>query len=490
MNTLINEREGALELIARGINAGAWDWNFTNGSCWWSPRYCKLLGYQPNEMNCDYQSFVSKRIHPDDKQSFEEAINHHIATDLPLRTELRLLTKDGSYRWFELSGAGSKSEDGVLRRMSGVIMDRHEDILLRQRLALSEYLLQETGRIGKIAGWQFKVGTNEAYMTPIGYEIYGFEEHKLPPVEERQKLIDPEHLGEMQRRLSESIEKGIPYEMEHRLILPDGTRKWVYAKGEPVYSPIGKVEYMRGITRDITEQKRKEEELMAAAALVKQQNNKLLTFARVISHDLTSHSANLMRVTEIFEDADSREEELEMAELIRKISGSLVDTIKNLAQLVKAQTEVEQHKTLLNLEQVYSKVLTVLSPEIKQRKAVINTDFSACPEVEYVLPYLESILLNFTTNALKYSHPNRRPEINLCSATLGGRVVIEISDNGLGIDLERYGKDLFGLYKTFHGNIEARGIGLFVTKSQVDSLGGTIEVQSRPDQGTTFKVML
>lgn len=490
MNKLVSEREGALELIARGINAGAWDWNFANGSCWWSPRFCKLLGYQPAQVNCDYHSFVNKRIHPDDKEPFEEALNRHAANDKPLKIELRLLTYDGTYQWFELSGAGSKDKDGRLQRMSGVIIDRHEEIILRQRLALSEYLLHETGRIGKIAGWQFKVGTNEAYMTPIGYEIYGFDEDKLPPVEERQQLIDPEYRPEMQRRLAESIEKGIPYEMEHRLILPDGTRKWVYAKGEPVYSPAGKVEYMRGITRDITEQKRKEEELLAAAALVKQQNNKLLTFARVISHDLTSHSANLMRVTEIFEDADSREEELEMAELIRKISGSLVDTIKNLSQLVKAQTEVEQHKAPLNIAQVYSKVLTILSPEIKQRKAVINTDFSACPTVEYVLPYLESILLNFTTNALKYSHPDRTPQINLRSDTVGGRAVIEISDNGLGIDLERYGKDLFGLYKTFHGNIEARGIGLFVTKSQVDSLGGTIEVQSQPNHGTTFKVML
>ena len=102
--------------------------------------------------------------------------------------------------------------------------------------------------------------------------------------------------------------------------------------------------------------------------------------------------------------------------------------------------------------------------------------------------YLESILLNFTTNAIKYSHPERLPEINYVLTKENGKCILEIKDNGLGIDLSKYGEKLFGMYNTFHDNKNARGIGLFITKNQVESMGGTIEVESTKNLGTTFKI--
>ena len=106
--------------------------------------------------------------------------------------------------------------------------------------------------------------------------------------------------------------------------------------------------------------------------------------------------------------------------------------------------------------------------------------------VKYNPAYLESILLNFISNSIKYAHPDRTPIITLSFDKIKNEM--KISDNGLGIDLKKYGSSLFGMYKTFHNNKDAKGIGLFITKNQIEAMGGKISIESEPNVGTTFTV--
>jgi signal transduction histidine kinase len=99
---------------------------------------------------------------------------------------------------------------------------------------------------------------------------------------------------------------------------------------------------------------------------------------------------------------------------------------------------------------------------------------------------MESIMLNLMSNAIKYRALDRKPTIHLESSIEGNTVQLRVSDNGLGIDMQKYGDKLFGLHKTFHGNKEARGVGLFLIKTQVEALGGSIHATSNVGKGTTF----
>ena len=108
--------------------------------------------------------------------------------------------------------------------------------------------------------------------------------------------------------------------------------------------------------------------------------------------------------------------------------------------------------------------------------------------VNVVPSYLESILLNLMTNAIKYRSADRDPQIRLSAETEGDYTVLSVQDNGIGIDLDTHGKKLFGMYKTFHSNKDARGLGLFITKTQVEAMGGKIVVDSKPNEGSTFKI--
>ena len=142
----------------------------------------------------------------------------------------------------------------------------------------------------------------------------------------------------------------------------------------------------------------------------------------------------------------------------------------------------------MTLDKVMHHVEDVLKAEIHESNATLKVNFSKCTEIDFVPAYLESILLNFTSNALKYRNPDVPLVITIESDVEAGKPILKVSDNGLGIDLEKHGGQLFGMYKTFHGNPNARGIGLFMTKNQVESLGGKISVESEPNKGTAFKI--
>jgi signal transduction histidine kinase len=103
---------------------------------------------------------------------------------------------------------------------------------------------------------------------------------------------------------------------------------------------------------------------------------------------------------------------------------------------------------------------------------------------------MESILQNLLTNSLRYSHPDRQAIIKCYTLKDRGNIYLIFEDNGIGIDLERHGDKVFGMYKTFHHNPDAKGIGLFITRNQVEALGGTINVESTVNVGTKFTIML
>ena len=109
--------------------------------------------------------------------------------------------------------------------------------------------------------------------------------------------------------------------------------------------------------------------------------------------------------------------------------------------------------------------------------------------VDFNPAYLESVLLNFTTNAIKYSNPNKPIVIKYSFLLENGKKTLAISDNGLGIDLKKHGDSLFGMYKTFHKHKDSHGLGLYITKNQIESMKGTVSVESEVGLGTTFIIV-
>jgi light-regulated signal transduction histidine kinase (bacteriophytochrome) len=192
----------------------------------------------------------------------------------------------------------------------------------------------------------------------------------------------------------------------------------------------------------------------------------------------------------LHEQTDIDGDKKEIFSHIRSISDSLKTTIDHLSEIVKIQTEIGKERKRLDFETTFKNVLSALENDIESSKAVIEYDFSKCQDINYIPAYLESIFQNLLTNSLKYRSPDRIPVIKCRSLREGINTYLYFEDNGVGIDMERYGDSVFGMYKTFHHNPEAKGIGLFITRNQIEALGGNISIESKVNEGTKFTIKL
>jgi signal transduction histidine kinase len=144
----------------------------------------------------------------------------------------------------------------------------------------------------------------------------------------------------------------------------------------------------------------------------------------------------------------------------------------------------------LKLSEHLSKVVSLLNSQVQSSGMTIASDFSATDEVMFEPSYMDSIIMNLLSNSIRYAHPDRNPVVSLVSRKDDQFVELEYADNGIGIDLQRYGHKVFGLYQRFSSNPEGKGIGLYLVHSQITALGGEISVASTLNVGTTFTIKL
>jgi signal transduction histidine kinase len=144
--------------------------------------------------------------------------------------------------------------------------------------------------------------------------------------------------------------------------------------------------------------------------------------------------------------------------------------------------------TEIDLDVLIRKMIGLLASEIKETNAMIESTLRV-RTIFSLGPYIESIFLNLISNAIKYRHPGRQPKLKITSIAQNGHLQLRFEDNGIGIDLQKHGQNLFSLYKRFHFHVEGKGLGLFLVRTQVEALGGTVTVNSEIDHGTTFEIL-
>lgn len=239
-----------------------------------------------------------------------------------------------------------------------------------------------------------------------------------------------------------------------------------------------------------TEVERQTQDLKKTNLELLEQNSRLEQFAYIISHNLRAPLARLVGLANLFDRTKNREENSKIVRMIVASTTDLDHIIKDLSNILKVQKSNTQVLKKVNLSELIEKITRMLTNELEETGTTITTDFGL-PEISNTLPqYIESILYNLISNAIKYRHPERAPLIEVKSAGEGEYIKIEVSDNGLGLDLDKYKESLFSLYKRFHFHVEGKGLGLYLVKTQVGALGGRIEVASEIGKGTTFIIYL
>jgi PAS domain S-box-containing protein len=241
------------------------------------------------------------------------------------------------------------------------------------------------------------------------------------------------------------------------------------------------------IGHDITPLIQRQKDLQTLVDITAVQNKRLQDFTYIVSHNIRSHVANLSGILSItdMKDEQSRNESFT---LLKNVVGSLDETIYHLHDIISIQGNTNLPECMLNLKEEIEKVLLVIHMSFTSSGASIAYDFEDGEQIHTNQAYFESILLNLFTNCIKYRSLDRSPFIKISLVREGHYRLLTVQDNGRGIDLSKYRDKLFGMYNTFHGNKDAKGLGLFIVKAQIEALKGEIEVKSEVGAGTSFMV--
>ena len=432
-------------------------------------------------------------LHLDRKRFFETLFK--AKRDLtPWEYEFRATLPKKGLRWFKVFSKPERHTDGntvFFGYVSDITVFKEQQL----KLKFSEERFQFALEASTVGIWDWDMVTNSVFYSSLSLKILELDSADVLDNPERwDKIVHPDDLEKYYSDIHEHFDNKIPfYENYHRVMTSSGKYKWILDRGKVIErdasgSPLRVI----GTHTDISAQKEKELELIKTMKLYSDQNSRLLNFSHIVSHNLITQAGNIKSILD-FMDADTKKENFdEMLGHLRTVSNNLNDTISNLTQIVKTQSNLNIVVEPLKLCQYINKTIATM-------KGCVNsnpTEFTIINNVpEYLTinfnpAYLESVLLNFTTNALKYAHPDRDPVIVFDFAIEpDGHKALKIKDNGLGIDLKRHGELLFGMYKTFHKHVEARGIGLYITKNQIEAMQGTVSVESEVGVGSTFKIV-
>ena len=323
------------------------------------------------------------------------------------------------------------------------------------------------------------VKINPAFVTLLGYS-----EEEL-----KSKLISVFIYPEDQERTAsfrEALKRNVPLvNFENRYLTKSGAIIWLHWTSIPQKNE----RLIYAIAKDITHTKNLEKERILHLSQLFKVNKKLKQQNYSTAHDLRSPLNNIMSLVTLIDltkidDADTKK----ILNLIKISAEGLKDSMNTYIDSYKERDILDIEMEEVDFEKVFNKVQNSIGSLIEKAKVKFHIDFSAMTTVNFKDIYVESIFLNLITNSIKYARPGIPPEITIRTTPENGEKKLIYTDNGLGFDMEKVGGLIFKLNQKFHGNEDSKGVGLYLVHEQVTSLGGSIEVDSQVNQGTTFTI--
>lgn len=299
------------------------------------------------------------------------------------------------------------------------------------------------------------------------------------------------HTAEKRRlKFLEAKNSGKEIRYEDSLKDPEGNSITHLRRFFPVFNQENEFEMMIGFGIDITERKILEEKQSALVQQLSSQNKQLVDFCNIVSHNLRGPLVNMSMLVNCIEESKEEEEQKQLIGMLNPVIENLHHTFSELVESIQIKQDHEIKSEKLRFEDCLKRTLHGFDVEMRKCGAKIEYDFTDAECVTYPSKYLYSIVHNLISNALKYQSPERNPVILLKTKKEEGSIILSVSDNGLGMDLTKHKDKIFKIGKVFHSHPNAKGFGLFMTKTQVEAMGGKIWLESTPDQGSTFFIEL
>ncbi len=445
-----------------------------------SPNIEHMLGYRPSEIiGMDNLSLM----HPDDVEQAAAAFQK--ALDEPgkvTRSVFRAKHKNGSWLWVESNGK-IELNNGKLKAYINVrdIQKEHEIEAELRKLSL---VANRTSNAVIITNKKQKIEwVNHSFTEMSGYSLEEAQGNVLSDL-----VHGPLSEDIFSQKIEGLLKAEKPFTAQNVNYRKSGEHYWIESIVTPVFDDNGKLTNYIAIETDISQRKREENTMQDYMKVINTQNERLRNLAHIITHNFRSHASNIIQLLTELEHEENKEEKELLYYYLNQSSQQLLESLNETSQVLNQEVEKDLPMEACNLKDCCLKVEQSLINEIKKTQAKLSIGVPSDFQLNFYPPYLDSVMFNLISNALRYHDPQKKPEIFINLRESEYHYIIDVQDNGLGINLDKYGDRLFKLKQSFHNHPESSGIGLYLIRSQLESMGCEIKVESEEGLGSTFSV--
>ena len=456
----------------------------------WSERAAQIFGWTEDEVVTGNKSIF--QIVSDADLAVANKTMKELLSGAVIRNTVqhRNKTKSGEVIWCEWFHSILKDEGGNVITIMSLVQDITERKNIEVKLAASEAGLREAQSIALLGNWEIDLQQNKQVWSDEMFDILGLDIKENEASSELfLSVVHPDDFAETKERISRAFAGVENSSFEFRLMWKNSEVRYGYSKWKFDFDGNSLPVRISGIIQDITEPKLAEIERVKMMNELMLRNKHLEQFAYIVSHNLRAHVANIIGANSVLDIDGLSASKMKLVKSgINDSVKKLDEVIKDLNHILQVNQAIAETKESVSFSGLVEDIKILLAHLIEKDDIVIKYDFSSMEELVTIRSYLYSIFYNLICNSIKYRQPHVPCIIDIKSCRVNKKLELLFRDNGMGIDLQKRQAHVFGLYKRFHTNIDGKGMGLFMVKSQVEGLGGKISIQSEVNKGTEFKI--
>jgi PAS domain S-box-containing protein len=493
----------------RLAKVGSWELDLLNNHLHWSDEIFRIFEIDKTRFGASYEAFLNA-IHPDDREAVNQAYTDSLTTRRPYEIVHRLQMADGRIKYVRETCESFFDDSGKPLRSVGTVQDITElhkaELELREhrehleelvaertaRLAESERQLRQAQEIAWLGHWTANLQTGTLDWSDQIYQIFGRDPgHFRPSIENFYVCVHPDDHELVRASEIEASQSG-QHSVDHRIVLPDGTIRWVHEEAQMDRDDDGQPLRLTGTVQDITARKQAEFELIAAKEAAERANKAKSEFLSRMSHELRTPMNAILGFAQVLELDRLKPEQLEFVHEIHRAGDHLLELINELLDL----SRIEAGKLAIALQPVSVRMATaesaqIVQPMIREKEIVLINNCDKDANVLADPTRLRQILVNLLSNAAKYNRQGGRILVT-CQPLGDNRLRIAVTDTGPGIAREK----LAGVFKPFErlgaefSAVDGTGIGLALSSQLAELMDGTVGLDSTPGEGSTFWIDL
>ncbi len=484
----IKESNEKYDIVSKATSDTIWDWKIQEDTISWNKGIASIFGYTEDQVG-NTSAWWFDKIHPEDSIKMSIKLYSFIEQKSEKwQDQYRFRCADNTYKYVLDRGFLLKDKEGRALRMIGAIQDITKQKQEEQNLKLLETVVTQTKDAVVItkSDSESALFPNIIYVNDAFCAMTGHKSKKVLLKPFNPFNTDHLDLNEYEKFSSALAEKR-ECQIETLTRKKNKEEYWVRFSMMPIYNNDKELSHWISIQKDVTEERKQEKEKEQLIRELTQNNKDLKQFSYITSHNLRAPLSNLIGLLNLIEDIPITDSELlEIISGFNKSTHLLNDTINDLVKIIVIKDQISIQKELVSITEVLEHVFNQLQFQIEQSKPILKLNFDSIETIYTNKAYLESILMNLLTNSIKYKSQSKRLKISISTKEVNNKTVLKFKDNGIGIDLERNSEHVFGLYQRFHDYPDSKGLGLYLVKSQIESLGGNITIESEVNKGTQF----